>query len=106
MTRLPPVRSRVVPLSYAAYLFLVARAEGNLKRAHQCITEAGSKMEGFEVPLAAWRVQAGILSSTIAAERGPERSGMRIREKPKRVLPALRGSAGDVPEESPGRIRG
>jgi hypothetical protein len=36
----------------------VAMAESDLQRAEDCITEALSTMEGFEVPLAAWRVHA------------------------------------------------
>ena len=37
---------------------LVAMAQRDLERAHECITKALSMMEGFEVPLAAWRVHA------------------------------------------------
>jgi hypothetical protein len=33
-------------------------AEGDRKRAQECTAKALSTMEGFEVPLAAWRVQA------------------------------------------------
>lgn len=36
----------------------VAMAEGDIKRAQECIAKALSTMEGFEVPLAAWRVHA------------------------------------------------
>ena len=36
----------------------VAMAESNMERAHECITNALSAMEDFEVPLAAWRVHA------------------------------------------------
>lgn len=36
----------------------VAIAEGDLDRAQECIAKALSTMEGFEVPLAAWRVHA------------------------------------------------
>ena len=48
----------------------VAMAQRDLERAHECITNALSTMEGFEVPLAAWRVHA------TAAElcRGSEKS--------------------------------
>jgi hypothetical protein len=35
-----------------------AMAELDLTRAHDCITNGFSAMEGFEVPLAAWRVHA------------------------------------------------
>ena len=49
---------------------LVAMAQRDLERAHECITKALSTMEGFKVPLAAWRVHA------TAAElyRGSEKS--------------------------------
>jgi len=45
-------------------------AQRDFERAHECITKALSTMEGFEVPLAAWRVHA------TAAElyRGSEKS--------------------------------
>src|SRR5208282_3073581 len=36
----------------------VAIAQRDFERAHECITKALSTMEGFEVPLAAWRVHA------------------------------------------------
>ena len=36
----------------------VALAEDNRSRAQECIARALSTMEGFEVPLAAWRVHA------------------------------------------------
>ena len=36
----------------------VAMAEPNMERAHECLANALSTMEGFEVPLAAWRVHA------------------------------------------------
>src|SRR6202051_891311 len=36
----------------------VAMAENDLKYARICIAEALSRMEGYEVPLAAWRVYA------------------------------------------------
>jgi DNA-binding winged helix-turn-helix (wHTH) protein/tetratricopeptide (TPR) repeat protein len=36
----------------------VAMAQRDFDRAHECITNAVSTMEGFEVPLAAWRVHA------------------------------------------------
>lgn len=36
----------------------VAMAEGDLPRAQDCITQAVQAMEGFEVPLAHWRVHA------------------------------------------------
>jgi hypothetical protein len=36
----------------------VAMAELDLTRAQDCIAKALSAMEGFEVPLASWRVQA------------------------------------------------
>ena len=36
----------------------VAMAESNMARAHECLTNALSTMEDFEVPLAAWRVHA------------------------------------------------
>ena len=36
----------------------VSMAEGDLKHARVCIAEALSRMEGYEVPLAAWRVYA------------------------------------------------
>ena len=48
----------------------VAMAQRDFERPHECITNALSTMEGFEVPLAAWRVHA------TAAElyRGSEKS--------------------------------
>ena len=36
----------------------VAMAEPNMERAHECLANALATMEGFEVPLAAWRVHA------------------------------------------------
>jgi tetratricopeptide (TPR) repeat protein len=36
----------------------VAIAQRDFERAHDCVTKALSTMEGFEVPLAAWRVHA------------------------------------------------
>jgi DNA-binding winged helix-turn-helix (wHTH) protein len=53
----------------------VARASGDLSRARDCVTKALAAMEGFDVPLAAWRVHAtaaGILESLrdpVSAER-------------------------------------
>jgi len=36
----------------------VAMAELDMTRAHDCVANGLSAMEGFEVPLAAWRVHA------------------------------------------------
>jgi hypothetical protein len=36
----------------------VAMAASSMARAHECLANALSTMEGFEVPLAAWRVHA------------------------------------------------
>src|SRR5260370_12206485 len=36
----------------------VAMAQHNLDRAHDCLAHASATLEGFEVPLAAWRVHA------------------------------------------------
>jgi DNA-binding winged helix-turn-helix (wHTH) protein/tetratricopeptide (TPR) repeat protein len=46
----------------------VAAAEGNLQRAQDCIAQAATEMEEFEVPLAAWRVHS--TASKIYAQLG------------------------------------
>jgi DNA-binding winged helix-turn-helix (wHTH) protein len=47
----------------------VAEAEGDLPRAQACIARAVATMEGFEVPLAAWRVHA--TAAALYARTGP-----------------------------------
>ena len=48
----------------------VAMAQRDLERAHECVKNALSTMEGFEVPLAAWRVHA----TAAELHRGSEKS--------------------------------
>jgi DNA-binding winged helix-turn-helix (wHTH) protein len=56
----------------------VAIAEGDLRKAQDCILKAIQEMEGFEVPLAAWRVHA--TASDLSARGGDGDLATRHRE--------------------------
>jgi DNA-binding winged helix-turn-helix (wHTH) protein/tetratricopeptide (TPR) repeat protein len=71
----------------------VAMAEGDRQRARTCIDSALSAMEGFEVPLAAWRVHA----SAVELERrlGNQRAAARHRSLGRATVLALATSLVD-----------
>src|SRR5260370_41951540 len=50
----------------------VAMAQNNLDRAHDFLANASSTMEGFEVPLASWRVQATAAELYRSSKRSTE----------------------------------
>ena len=68
----------------------VAMAEGDRKRAKECIAKALSTMEGFEVPLAAWRVHA--TASELYALAGNKRSSKYHRELSRTTILKLANS--------------
>ena len=68
----------------------VAMAEGDLRRANECIAEALSSMEGFEVPLAAWEVHA--TAADLCHRAGNERSAQQHRELSRNTILMLANS--------------
>jgi hypothetical protein len=68
----------------------VALAEADLARAADCIHEAVATLDGFEVPLAAWRVHA---TAAVYAERaGDRRAAKRHRELSRTTILELANS--------------
>src|SRR5262249_38215641 len=74
----------------------VAMPESDLARAADCIGKAVAAIEGFEVPLAAWRVHA---TAAACAERADdERAAQRYRELSRATILQL---ANSLPSEEP-----
>jgi hypothetical protein len=59
----------------------VAMAEPNMERAHECIANALSTIEGFEVPLAYWRVHATAAALYAGTEKSAEVAHHRARSR-------------------------
>jgi tetratricopeptide (TPR) repeat protein len=74
----------------------VAMAEANLKRAADCIGKAVATIEGFEVPLAAWRVHA--TAAECAQRAGSEGAAQRSRDLSRVTILEL---ANSLPPEEP-----
>jgi len=74
----------------------VAMGEGDLPRAQDCIVEALSTMEGFEVALAAWRVHA--TAADLAQHAGDEELAAHNRELSRATILKL---ANSLPAEEP-----
>jgi hypothetical protein len=74
----------------------VAMAEGDVPRAQDCIVKALSTMEGFEVPLAAWRVRA--TAADLAQRAGDEELAAHNRELSRATILKL---ANSLPAEEP-----
>ncbi len=71
----------------------VAMAGGDLHRARTCVDNALSAMEGFEVPLAGWRVHAS--AAALEGRRGNERAAERHRALGRATALALANSLVD-----------
>jgi hypothetical protein len=71
----------------------VAMAGGNHHRARTCIESAASAMEGFEVPLAAWRVHAS--AAELERRLGNQRAAGRHRSLSRATVLALANSLVD-----------
>jgi DNA-binding winged helix-turn-helix (wHTH) protein len=74
----------------------VAVGEGDVPRAQDCIVKALSTMEGFEVPLAAWRVRA--TAADLAQRAGDEELAAHNRELSRATILKL---ANSLPAEEP-----
>jgi DNA-binding winged helix-turn-helix (wHTH) protein len=74
----------------------LAMAESDLARAVDCIGEAVGTIEGFEVPLAAWRVHA--TAAECAERTGDGRAAQRYRELSRATILQL---ADSLPPEEP-----
>jgi len=68
----------------------VAMAEDDVQRAQDCIAKALSTMEGFEVPLAAWRVRA--TAADLAQHAGNEELAAHNRELSRATILKLANS--------------
>jgi hypothetical protein len=74
----------------------IAMAESNLERAAECVGNAVATIEGFEVPLAAWRVHA---TAAVCCERtGDGQGAQRYRELSRATILQL---ADSLPPEAP-----
>jgi DNA-binding winged helix-turn-helix (wHTH) protein len=71
----------------------VAMAESDLHRARMCMDKALAVMEGFEVPLADWRVHAS--AAELERRRGDERAAERHRSLGRATVLALENSLVD-----------
>jgi hypothetical protein len=71
----------------------VAMAGGDHQRARTCVDKALSAMEGFEVPLAGWRVHAS--AAELERRRGNERAAERHRSPARATALALANSLVD-----------
>jgi len=78
----------------------IALASLNLQRAQECITDGLSTIEGFEVPLAAWRVHS--TAAELSTRRGQRAAASHHRERSRATVLAL---AGSLPAEDPIRAR-
>ena len=78
----------------------VAMAEGDRGHARTCVDKAVAAMEGFEVPLAAWRVHASAaeLESRLGNQRAAERHRSLARSRsPWQIPGGLRTSPESLP---------
>src|SRR4029077_19588876 len=76
----------------------LAMAETDLARAADCVAKAVDAMDGFEVPLAAWRVHA--TAAECAARAGNGRAAQHYRELSRATILGLANSLTEEPLRS------